>query len=176
MRGLPRFLFAAALITLLVVPMAASGQQGTDRPFTARLKGSSTWWGPGLSPSNCTIATMLTDSTGQATHMGRVQASWSLCPLEPAYVLDGWLTITASNGDKLVGRFDYDPTSPIYAFSVQWTGGTGRFAKASGSVVVTYEGVPQFIPGCDPVPDPTACFDFSVPWPWFGTITGTITY
>jgi hypothetical protein len=174
MRGWPRFLFAAALITL-VVP-AASGQQGADRPFKATLTGSSLWGFPGVSPSDCTIATILTDSTGQATHLGRVVATWSSCPAEPAYVIDGRLTITAKNGDMLFGRYDYDPTSASYSFPISWTGGTGRFAQASGSVVGVFKVVPQFFPGCIPDPDPFPCFDFSVPWPWSGTITGTITY
>ena len=176
MKGWPRFLFAAALITLLVVPMAASGQEGTDRPFKAWLTGSAHWDSPGVSPSNCTIVTTLTDSMGQATHLGRVVASWSHCPAEPEYVTDGRLTITAKNGDMLSGRYDYDPTSGSNSFSVSWTGGTGRFAQASGSVVLAYTVIPQFIPGCNPEPDPFPCFDFSVPWQWSATATGTITY
>lgn len=176
MKCWPKLLFAAALITLLVVPMAASGPEGIDRPFKARLAGSVHWDYPGVSPSNCTLVTSLTDSVGQATHLGRVVASWSHCPAEPAYVIDGRLTMIAANGDMLFGRYDYDPTSVSSSIPITWTGGTGRFAEASGSVISTFKVVQQFIPGCNPDPDPFPCFDFSVPWPWSATLTGTITY
>ena len=146
------------------------------KPFEARFTGSARWAFPGESPSNCAIVTTLTDSMGQSTHLGRVAASWSHCPAEPAYVTDGRLTITAANGDMLFGRYDYDPTSASHSFPVSWTGGTGRFAQASGSVVVAFTVIPQFIPGCNPEPAPFPCFDFSVPWAWSATATGTITY
>lgn len=168
--------FAAALVTLLVVPTASFAQEATDRPFQAVLTGAAHWGFPGVSESNCSVATTFTEATGQVTHLGRVETSWSHCPGEPAYVLDGRGTFIAANGDMLFGKYDYDPTSKNPTIAITWTGGTGRFARASGSVVSTYTVVQQFIPGCDPVPDPFPCFDFSVPWPWSATLTGTITY
>jgi hypothetical protein len=154
----------------------ASAPSTPVKPFEARFTGSAHWEYPGVSPSNCTIVTTLTDAIGQTTHMGRVVASWSQCPAEPAYEFDGRLTITAANGDLLFGLYDFDPTSGINSFSVSWTGGTGRFAQASGSAVVAYTVIPHFIPGCNPEPDPFPCFDFSVPWQWSATATGTIAY
>jgi hypothetical protein len=41
---------------------------------------------------------------------------------------------------------------------------------------MTYKVVQQFKPGCNPVPNPFPCFDFSVPWPWSATLEGTISY
>jgi len=76
----------------------------------------------------------------------------------------------------LFGLYDYDPSSGGNSLFVSWTGGTGRFAQASGSVVVAYTVIPQFIPECNPEPNPFPCFDFSVPWPWSATATGTIAY
>lgn len=167
--------FSAAVITLLVTPMTAHGQNGTDRPFKATLTGAAHWGFPGVSPSNCTIATTFTDATGQATHMGRVVMSSSHCPGEPAYVNDGRTTITAANGDMLFGLYDYDPTSTSHAIPVTWVGGTGRLAEAWGSAVLEFAVVQQFKPGCTPVPS-FQCFDFSVPWPWTATLVGTISY
>jgi hypothetical protein len=171
-----KLLIAAVLLGLAIVPIAASGQSGTDRPFKATLTGSATWAWPGVSPSDCTIATTLTDAKGEATHLGTVVVSMSHCPGEPAYVNDGRITITAANGDVLEGRYDYDPTSTSRSIPVSFTGGTGRFAQASGVAVLDFVVVQQFIPGCNPVPNPFPCFDFSIPWPWSATIAGTISY
>lgn len=169
-------LLTGALVSLLAVSVASAGTGGTGRPFKATLSGSVHWAFPGVSPSNCTTVTTLTDAAGQVTHMGRVTASWSHCPDEPAYTTDGRLTLTAANGDKLYGRYDYDPTSESNSFPVTWAGGTGRFADASGTAVVAYEVIPRFISGCNPEPDPFPCLDFSVSWPWSATITGTVSY
>lgn len=169
-------LFAVPLVGLLVFAMPAAGQQGADRPFKVTVTGPVHYEWPGAYPSNCTIVTTVSEATGQATHMGRVAYTSSHCPAEPAYVIDGRLTITAANGDTLSGQYDYDPASTSPSIAVAWTGGTGRFAGASGAAVLTYKVVPQFIAGCNPSPDPFPCFDFSVPWPWSATIIGTISY
>lgn len=169
-------LLAGALVSLLAVPMASAGTGGTDRPFKTTLAGSVHWEYPGVSPSNCATVTTLTDAVGQVTHMGRVAASWSHCPDEPGNTADGRLTLTAPNGDRLHGRYDYDPASESNDIPIAFTGGTGRFAGASGAVVATYEIVPRFISGCNPDPDPFACMDFSVPWQWSATMTGSISY
>src|SRR5512144_2291228 len=112
-------LLSVALITLLV-PVASYGQDGVDRPFRAVFTGSATWSWPGTWPSHCTIVTTVTDATGQATHLGSVVVSASHCPAEPAYVIDGRMTITAANGDTLTGQYDYDPQSTSQSVAVAW--------------------------------------------------------
>ncbi len=164
------------LISLFVVYVASAATGGTDRPFKATMAGSAHWELPGSSPSNCTIVTTLTEATGQETHMGRVEAFWSHCPAEPDYVNDGRLKIIAANGDDLYGTYDYNPNSASNVIPITLNGGTGSFAEADGAVVATYVVIPQFIPGCNPVPDPVPCFDYTVPWPWSATLTGTISY
>lgn len=176
MKRWPKFLFAAVLTTLLVMPMAASGQQGTDRPMKAKFTGTASWEWPGDWPSGCAMVTTVTRATGQATHLGLAVLTSSHCPAEPTNKEDGWITLIAANGDMLYGRYDYDPAPGPQPPPVIWTGGTGRFAGASGSAIMTYKVVPQFIPGCDPDPNPFPCYDFSVPWPWSATLTGTISY
>jgi hypothetical protein len=164
------------LVSLVVVSMAFADKGGTDLPFKATLTGAAHWEFPGSSSSNCTEVTTLTEPTGQATHMGQIEAFMSHCPAEPDYLNDGKLKLVAANGDKLYGTYDYDPASESNDIPITLTGGTGLFVGASGTVIMTYEVIPQFIPGCNPDPDPFPCMDFSVSWPWSATLTGTISY
>ncbi len=170
MRRSRMLLLAAALVGLVLVPVASAALGGSDRPFQGTFSGTASWQFPGVSPSDCAVATTFGDGVGQETHLGRMVFSSSHCPAQPDYAMDGRLTMTAANGDELYGEYDYGEDYPL---QVTWTGGTGRFADASGVADLAYEAVPQFIPGCTPS---DACLDLSVPWPvtWF--ITGTISY
>jgi hypothetical protein len=163
------------MFAVLLVAPAVHAQDGTDRPFKAKLTGAATWDWPGDWPSGCMVATTVTHATGQATHLGLTVLLSTHCPAQPTYADDGRLTLTAADGDMLYGTYDYVP-GPAAPTPVTWTGGTGRFEGASGSAVMTFRVVQQFIPGCNPVPNPFPCYDFSVPWPWFGTLEGTISY
>ena len=167
---------AILLFILFAVSVVSAAEGGSERPFRATLAGSASWEFPGFWPSGCTEVTTLSNAAGQATHMGLIEYSSSHCPMEPDYVNDGMFTIIAANGDELYGTYNYDPNSESNEILVTLNGGTGRFVDASGAAVLTYDVIPQFIPGCNPAPDPFACFDFSVPWPWFATLTGTISY
>lgn len=164
------------LSSLFIMRIASAAEGGTDLPFKATLSGTARWEFPGSTPSNCTVVTTLTEATGQATHMGRVAASMSHCPAEPDLVNEGRLTLTAVNGDKLYGTYNYDPLSESQNILVTLNGGTGLFAEASGTANMAYEVVPQFIEGCNPEPDPFPCMDFSISWPWSATMIGTISY
>jgi hypothetical protein len=167
-------------ITLLfsqsLIPVATAAVGGTNLPFMATLVGTAHWDFPGSTPSYCTVVTTLTEATGQATHMGRISTTMSHCPAEADIINDGRLTLTAANGDELYGTYNYDPASESNDIPITFIGGTGLFADASGAALLTYEVVPQFIPGCNPDPDPFFCMDFSAHWPWAATMTGTISY
>jgi hypothetical protein len=163
------------LSSLYFVGTATAAEGGTDLPFKATLTGTARWEFPGTTPANCTAVTTITEATGQATHMGKIEAVWYHCPAEPGIVIDGKLTLIGAKGDELYGIYDYDPMSESNQFPITFNGGTGLFADASGTVIATYDVVPQFIPGCVN-PDPFVCMDFSVPWPWSATLTGTISY
>jgi hypothetical protein len=164
------------LFSLFIVPVATAAEGGTDLPFKATLTGAAHWEFPGTSPSDCTVVTTLTEPTGEATHMGKIQAFMSHCPAEPDYVNDGKLKLVAANGNELYGTYNYDPASESNDIPITLKGGTGSFADASGTVIMTYEVIPQFIPGCNPEPDPFPCMDFSISWPWSATMEGTIDY
>ena len=168
-------ILALATFSLVAVP-AAAGPKGIDRPFSASYEGTARWEFPGVFPSECDAVTTISQATGIATHLGKVDfASWH-CPAEPGYVMDGHATITAADGDRLHVRYDYDPLDETNVILMTFDGGTGRFEGASGSGRWTYGVVPEMIEGCNPDPDPFACMDFTVPWEWWSTMEGSISY
>ena len=86
---------------------------------------------------------------GTATHLGKFdsQANWEFAP--ETGTLHVWASFTAANGDTLQAEFPawgFDPVSGVAADSglATITGGTGRFAGASGSYVATFSGVDLF--------------------------------
>ena len=164
----------AALIALMSLPAASAASGGTHRPFRAALAGEVTFEFPGVSPSDCTIVTTKTHAMGNATHMGLVESYWSHCPAEVDYVGDGRMILIAANGDELYGFYDYFELAgaPVLT-AIALDGGTGRFADATGEITADFVAVPQFIDGCG---DPTSidCLDFTVPWPWWATLAGSI--
>ena len=172
---------AAALVSLLLVAVAFASPGGTGRPFQATLAGVVTYvmpaGCPGTPPSigNCAAFRANTAGTGQVTHLGRVQAYLSHLPYDFTNTHDGSMTLVAANGDKVYGAYDFDMSAegPI---TVHLTGGTGRFAGASGTIFLSAEAIPQFKPSCDPATDFFGCMDPDVPWPWWATATGTIDY
>jgi len=169
-----RLLMASALVALcVVVPVATGATGGSDRPFKATFTGLVTH-GPG----RCDIVTTNITATGEVSHLGRAEASWSHCPLQPAGDDDGQMTIVAANGDTLYGEYDWSPAYNVGNDTppITFAGGSGRFEDATGSIVGTFELIPQFVAGCNPVPDPVPCYDFSVPWPWSATFVGAISY
>ena len=78
------------------------------------------------------------DATGNATHLGRftVTADWTIGPAGGI----GTSTWTAANGDELHTSFTRSgvPAPPTITFTEihTITGGTGRFANASGTFTV----------------------------------------
>lgn len=164
-----------ALVALTVMPTASAAPGGTDRPFKASFAGPVHWEFPGEFASECEVITTVTKSPGKAAHMGKVMLSSSHCPAEPAYTSDGFGTIEAANGDQLYMVYDYDPLDEGNEIQVTFDGGTGRFSEATGTAVWTYYVIPEFVAGCDD-PDPFNCMDFTVPWQWWSTLTGSISY
>ena len=81
---------------------------------------------------------------GNATHLGKFvsKADWVLNPdYSTLYV---WASFTAANGDTLQAEFPaWDVTGASGVATI--TGGTGRFADASGSYVATFSGANQEI-------------------------------
>lgn len=87
---------------------------------------------------------LLVKGGGEATHLGQFTREERLT-LHPDGTLRGTLTFVAAHGDRLYATVSGGFTSPTTAEGVcTFTGGTGRFRKASGRyawVGVTTDGV-----------------------------------
>jgi hypothetical protein len=111
--------------------LTAQATGGSALPFNGTYEGLET---VGTVPSNHHLG----DVTGNATHLGRftVTADWTLA----ATGNFGTSTWTASNGDEFSTSFARRgvPAPPTITFTENHTitGGTGRFANASGTYTV----------------------------------------
>ena len=155
-----RSLFAVvfALTALAAAPGAAE-----ERPFKASLTGNAH-----LSPTDDPFV-LRNDETGKgtATHLGAF--TWADVEYADFAAIPGGVAVvasfamTAANGDQLYGTFtsvgDFDEEGNLVIHgSYRFTGGTGRFADATGSGDI--DAIAYLSPGL----------------PFEGTFTGTIDY
>jgi hypothetical protein len=144
---------AAALITAAIAlgcdrpagPTAPSTSAGPDRgaaqavkqvPFKATFNATGT--AAALPEDRCPVLTVEIQGTGNATQLGRYTTEQSHCAAPPSLAFtDGEFTFTAANGDQIRGIYfgEFVPLDPPL-FTVDGhftvTGGTGRFAGATG--------------------------------------------
>src|SRR6266568_3135834 len=80
-------------------------------------------------------------ATGEATHFGRYRLDASeLVNLATLEITGGWFTMTAANGDTLTGVYSgkghltETPSVILYDVAGPITGGTGRYAGATGAL------------------------------------------
>jgi hypothetical protein len=138
-----RLLPRQALIALLVLPALALPMQAAakDRqPFKGLESGTFRLLGP------CETSGMILEvsGTGHATQLGNYSGRYREC-FDPATgaVTGGTFTLTAANGDKVFGTFSGqglptdDPNVVSYEDPGLITGGTGRFARARGSLTTS---------------------------------------
>jgi hypothetical protein len=109
---------------------------GTDRPWTSSTTATATLDLVTLSATSV--------GSGHAAHLGKVtqNPTIALTPTGPGtFTGAGTSTIVAANGDQLFGTFTETLTTtgphPEFAFVITITGGTGRFADASGRMTGT---------------------------------------
>jgi hypothetical protein len=143
-RSMTAVLVAAALCLVLAAPVAAADPV---RPFGGTAMVSVETEGP---PTGCAPDAMGRESfvaQGQLLHLGRSTLEGAHCThLDMATgagsLVDGMMTITAANGDTLAVA--YHGTFRLYPWpnpevmldaAISWTitGGTGRFANATGT-------------------------------------------
>jgi hypothetical protein len=126
-------LIAGALLVSLAGPVAA----GDQVPFKGTLAGTAT-----VTPLGGPIVAVEIDATGTATYLGRFT-------LEAPHIVDqstmtaiGTYTLTAANGDTITAslagtaRMVEPPNVIAVTETATVTGGTGRFAGATGSIQV----------------------------------------
>ncbi len=119
--------------------VAARGLSREEVPFKGSLEGVVTRRTP-LTPP---LVSLLTEGTGNATHLGRFTVEIAHVVNTVARTLTGSYEFTAANGDTLIadvtGQFGPTLENPRVLLSVETatiTGGTGRFAGATGSFTV----------------------------------------
>jgi hypothetical protein len=138
-----------AVVAVLIASVPASAAAHKERPIKEDLIGyaSGMRWAPDF-PNGDTFEgrcsqpsqwISTSSGSGRISHLGRV--SWTT---EHCFQLfagkygtfgDARLVITAANGDQLFGTYDGVMTGETtFAETVVVTGGTGRFAQASGSI------------------------------------------
>ena len=160
-------------------------QKVVERPFKGFLVGQIqvNWYGTPFNPPQ--PPTMDGIATGYFADLGLTQMTSShILPQDPNLGWEGELTLTAANGDQLFLSYGdhltgWEFTTPagyVFVSHDGWfeiTGGTGRFAGATGSGVTTaYHVYPG--PGApgDPVyPRYALLAPWEVTWIYEGTIT-----
>jgi hypothetical protein len=128
---------AALLLTAGLVGPALAGEKV---PFHGSLEGSFT---STINPGPPPVATIFGSGTGQATHLGRFTYEFPHTinfGIVPTAAIGTW-TFVAANGDTLIGdavahSSPVEPGVLLAVNEVVITGGTGRFAGASGELVI----------------------------------------
>jgi hypothetical protein len=135
-------IISAILLAAMISPALALSGEKTNRPFKANLV---THEQAGFAPNCPSKFGGTTTGTGTSAHLGKVTLTTTDCitPMENHFTFKGAFTLTAADGDKLTGSYSgsFMPTNggPVYKLSdakFEITGGTGRFAQATGSAVL----------------------------------------
>jgi hypothetical protein len=112
-----------------------------DRPFTGTLSLAVAGDPEFIPPATLSIQFV---TTGTAAHLGRFTGTLDLridMSNEPHETSTGQFTMAANNGDTvsgtIAGRAMADDTGTSIVETATITGGTGRFAGATGSFVIT---------------------------------------
>ena len=121
---------AAALAVSLANPAAAADQV----PFKGRLEGTVT-----VMPRVPPMASVLAEGTGNASHLGRFTWEFPHVVNQALRVGSGTYVFTAANGDTVTAEVTGTATlvAPgilVTTESGPITGGTGRFAGATGTI------------------------------------------
>ena len=128
----------ALLAGALVLVALAGPASASDRvPFRGSLAGTAT-----VTPLNPPIVAVRIEATGTATHLGRFTLEAPHTVNQATLTAVGTYLITAANGDTITANLAGTATmvNPPNVISITETatvtGGTGRFAGASGSIEV----------------------------------------
>ena len=166
-----RVTILAACLVLAVAALAPASALakagGTDRPVKGTAAGGFT----------AVVATLhiATDVSGVMTHLGKYTSHFEgTAEIVGGRTLgEGTFTTVAANGDELTGTFTLNgalPTGEVHTATVVLTvtGGTGRFADASGTITVPL----LLTPSCFLEPSCPGALVETLE----GQLTGTISY
>jgi hypothetical protein len=130
--------FCSAAGVALAVFLALAGHAAAEPvPFKGLLEGVVTH-----TPVDDQTDAVLIEATGTATHLGRFEVSVPHLVDLPTRTAAGYYEFTAANGDTVYAEFtgQASPTAtPGVLYIVETatiTGGTGRFAGATGTFIV----------------------------------------
>ena len=134
---------AVFLVLAVLAPTSALTKAGgTDRPVKGTALGDVTVAIPALDIS--------TDTSGVMTHLGKYKAHFEGgAEIVGGRTLgEGTFTVVAANGDELTGTFALNgalPSGEPHSLTVVLTvtGGTGRFADASGTITAPLVATPS---------------------------------
>ncbi len=153
--------------TASITAPSSVSMKSVDVPFTGVVDGDAVFDFQ-TNPKGCASTfTTITTAKGQASHMGLTTWRSEHCLGAESQILDSELVLTAANGDKLFGTYSGSCAGtgvigePVKCSgSAVFSGGTGRFEKATASGTWTAAIIFQ---GFD---------DLSWPgrWEWKGTI------
>jgi hypothetical protein len=135
MKSMAKILVAAGVVaSALVLGGTASADRGNQRslPFYAVVAGMS------VDANGNPVIQTADSGSGRATHLGRFTlAAGEKVNLGTKTVTEGVYTLTAANGDTVTGTYSGQalPDLTGYLVSGPITGGTGRFAGATGFLV-----------------------------------------
>jgi hypothetical protein len=132
-RRVARVGFLLVAIASLAMPMRALA--GAQVPLKGADRGTFTLTADGCGPG---VFAVVIDDTGRATHLGAYAYHSNECFNGATGAFDGTFTMTAANGDTISGTYAGVVVSVVgdlgfYEQDNAITGGTGRFAGASGA-------------------------------------------
>ena len=126
-----------ATAALAALTLAGPVSAGTDLPFKGALAGNAT-----VTPLGGPMVAVVIEATGTATHIGRFTLQAPHVVNQATLTAVGTYTLTAANGDVLTAdlagtaRMVEPPNVVAITETATVTGGTGRFAGATGSIQV----------------------------------------
>jgi hypothetical protein len=128
-RAVKRTVVVVALVAAVSAAIIATAGAGSDRPMVLKDSGSA-------SASGTLPVLETTDvAAGEGTHIGRyTMTAGEEVNFATGAITGGHFTLTAANGDTITGTYSgaAEPGLTGYLVSGPITGGTGRFAGATG--------------------------------------------
>ncbi len=123
-----RFFSYSAMVLAALLGVTTAASAGGRLPFHGRAEGAMT----SATPVALGVSLQV-ESTGEATRLGRFTRTEVLLLDPTTNTFAGLVAFTTASGDRLTGLVSGGFVSPASATGTyQFTGGTGRFAGATG--------------------------------------------